>query len=184
MLLKQRCNLVMAAADVLSDGAAVVVAVGVVGAEPCYSLTHLVQCLTTAAELAHEDSTGDLDCYLQDDFHTMLRTAGRLSYGSPPYVVETSSDAGWGQIAQVTTLGVSRNAAMKTQSMRLTLAVHDARADPEPHGFFGVRYGMQICCCLAAETSPWRMRHAQDAVGLDSTVDSYQFIVSIQLLYF
>jgi hypothetical protein len=88
----------MAAADVLSDGVAVGVvvgvAVGVVGAEPCYSLTHLARCLTTAAELAHEDSTGDLDCCLQGDLHTRLRTAGRPSYGTPPNVVETSSDAG------------------------------------------------------------------------------------------
>lgn len=68
--------------------------------------------------------------------------------------------------------------------MRLTLAVHDAKADPGPHGLFGVRYGMQICRCLAAETTLWRMRRAQDAVALDSTVDSYQFIISIHFLYF
>lgn len=64
------------------------------------------------------------------------------------------------------------------------LAVHDAGADPGadpgPHGFFGHRCGM-VCCCLVGETALLRMRSAQSAVALDSTADSYQFMVSIQL---
>lgn len=66
-------------------------------------------------------------------------------------------------------------------------AVHDAGVDPGvdpgPHGFFGRRCGMQVRCCLVVETALLQMRSAQSAVALDSTADSYQFMVSIQFIH-
>lgn len=127
----------MTVAGVLPDGASA----GVAGAAPCHSLTHLARYLTMAVELEHEGSTGGLHCCPQGDLHTRLRTADRVSCETPLCVVETSSDAGLGRIAQVTTLWASRSAAMKAQSLEFVLVVHYVVADPGWREFFGFRCG-------------------------------------------
>lgn len=90
MLLKQSCNLGVVGDVVLSDR----VAAEAAGAVQCHSLAHLVQCLTTVVGRVHEGSISDLHCCPLGGLHTKLRTADTASCVTPPYVVETSSDAG------------------------------------------------------------------------------------------
>lgn len=76
----------------------------------------------------------------------------------------------------------SKNAVMKVQSAGFALTVHDARTDLGPHGFFELRWGMQVCYCPVVETALLQIRRARIAAALDSTAGSYPFMVSIHPL--
>lgn len=84
----------------------------------------------------------------------------------------------------MTTLEASKNVAMKARSVGFALAAHDAGVDLDlgPHGFCGLRCGIQALCCLVAETALLQMLRAQNAVALDAIAGSYQYMVSIHLL--
>jgi hypothetical protein len=123
-------------------------------------------------DLVHEGSTDNWHRFLQCYFRRKLQTADRTSYEAPLYVVRASSDEGWDQTEQAATLWASRNAAIKAQSVGWVLMVHDVGTGPEPHEFYELRCGMEVCCCLFAHMASLQMRRAQSGAVLDSNADS------------
>ena len=67
----------------------------------------------------------------------------------------------------------SRNAAITTQSAGSALVVRDAGVDLEQYAIFDLGCCTQVCYSLVVKTVLLKVWHAQIAVALDSTADSY-----------